>query len=118
MREREGMKPMSVGKQPAMPSPPAGLLPPGLEAYRRTPDFTETTIPHGLRQAHSTKAGVWGLIHVLDGQLLYKVTDDRRVPTENLLAAGGAPGIVEPEILHQVAPDGAVRFYVEFFRRP
>ena len=26
------------------------------------------------------------------------------------------PGIVVPEVLHHVAPVGAVRFYVEFYR--
>jgi hypothetical protein len=34
-------------------------LPPGLTAYRRTPVFTETTLPAALRQRHRTKAGVW-----------------------------------------------------------
>ncbi|MGA8400627.1 MAG: DUF1971 domain-containing protein, partial [Stellaceae bacterium] len=36
-------------------------LPPGLVAYRRTPIFTETTLPNGLRHRHRTKAGVWAL---------------------------------------------------------
>src|SRR5687767_15174268 len=108
---------MSESKR-AMPSPAAERLPPGLEPYRRTADFTETTVPGGLLQAHSTKVGVWGLIHVLDGRLLYEVTDDRRLPSRRVLAPGGAPGVVEPQILHRVAPDGSVRFYVEFFRQP
>jgi tellurite resistance-related uncharacterized protein len=105
----------------AEPSPrplPADRLPAGLEAYRRTPEFSEASVPTGLLRAHSTKAGVWGLIRVLEGQLLYQVTDLRRVPTERLLAAGDTPGVVEPEILHQVEPKGSVRFFVEFFREP
>ena len=75
-------------------------------------------MPKGLLQAHSTKASVWGLIRVLEGQLLYQVTDHRRVPTERLLGACDAPGVVEPEILQQVEPKGRVRFFVEFFREP
>jgi tellurite resistance-related uncharacterized protein len=97
---------------------PADELPPGLEAYRRTPEFSEVSVPKGLLQEHSTKAGVWGLIRVVEGQLLYRITDHRRVSTERLLGAGDAPGVVEPEILHRVEPKGRVRFFVEFFREP
>lgn len=97
---------------------PADRLPEGLEAYRSTPEFDEASVPAGLLRAHSTKAEVWGLIRVLEGRLLYKVTDHRRVATECLLAADGKPGVVEPEILHQVEPSGRVRFFVEFFRKP
>lgn len=44
-------------------------LPQGLHAYRRTPEFTETTIPKTLLSAHTTKQGTWALIHVLEGRL-------------------------------------------------
>lgn len=100
------------------PSPcaPAEALPEGMTAYRRTPAFTEITIPNGLLRAHSTKAGTWGLIHVLEGALVYRVLDDRRTAVERRLEPGAAPGVVEPEILHEVAPQGSVLFYVEFFR--
>ena len=94
---------------------PATRLPDGLAAYRRTPEFTEATIPAGLKRAHSTKHGVWGLIHVLEGQLRYRILDERRNPEETLLAPGLPPGIVEPTILHEVEPVGSVRFQVEFF---
>jgi tellurite resistance-related uncharacterized protein len=97
---------------------PAERLPAGLEAYRRTPEFSEESVPEGLLRDHSTKAGVWGLIRIVEGQLLYRVTDRRRAPTERLLDAGDRPGVVEPEILHKVEPTGRVRFFVEFFREP
>ncbi|MBT3307566.1 MAG: DUF1971 domain-containing protein, partial [Alphaproteobacteria bacterium] len=48
-------------------------LPSPLKAYRRTPVFTEDTIPKGLRNEHSTKPGVWGVIHVMSGTLLYTI---------------------------------------------
>ncbi|MBV9778213.1 MAG: DUF1971 domain-containing protein [Acetobacteraceae bacterium] len=35
-----------------------GGPPPGCEAYRRTPVFTEATIPSGLLRAHRTAPGV------------------------------------------------------------
>jgi tellurite resistance-related uncharacterized protein len=91
-------------------------LPAAARPYRRTPEFTAATIPAGLLKTHCTKAGVWGLIHVLEGALLYRVTDPRRPAAETLLTPGAAPGVVEPTILHEVAPRGPVRFYVEFHR--
>lgn len=107
------------GREPAVaPCPAADRLPAGLESYRRTPEFTEADVPAGLLRDHSTKAGVWGLIQVRGGRLRYKVTDPRRLPSERLLTAEAAPGVVEPGIVHQVAPDGAVRFHVQFFREP
>ncbi len=112
------MKSGSIDGEPGGLPLPADQLPAGLEAYRRTPEFTEASVPKGLLQAHSTKPGVWGLIHALEGRLLYQVTDHRRVPTDRVLVGGDMPGVVEPEIVHQVEPQGRVRFYVEFFREP
>ena len=108
--------PESVEEESSRLPFPAERLPGGVEAYRRTPEFSEVSVPKGLLQTHSTKAGVWGLIRVVEGQLLYQVTDQRRMPTDRLLAAGDTPGVVEPEILHRVEPMGKVCFYVEFFR--
>lgn len=99
--------------------PPATLyavtnLPPDLEAYRQTPVFDEATIPEGLLRRHTTKAGVWGRIRVLEGELLYRelepsLREDRLVP--------GRDGFVAPQVPHEVEPIGRVRFYVEFLRR-
>jgi tellurite resistance-related uncharacterized protein len=96
----------------------ASMLPPGLVAYRRTAEFTEADVPRGLLRAHSTKPGAWGVIHVLEGRLAYRITDPRRARSEVVLTADGEPGVVEPTILHEVEPMGAVRFYVEFLRAP
>ena len=90
-------------------------LPAGASPYRRTDTFTEETVPAALRRSHSTKDGVWGLIHVLEGRLAYRICDARRLAHESVLAPG-APGVVEPTILHEVEPLGPVRFYVEFHR--
>jgi tellurite resistance-related uncharacterized protein len=92
-------------------------LPEGLESYKRTPTFTEASVPAGLLQDHSTKEGTWGMIHVEEGRLRYVVSDPRRQRSEWILTAGGTPGVVEPTIQHHVQPLGAVRFYVEFLRR-
>jgi tellurite resistance-related uncharacterized protein len=92
------------------------VLPDGAESYARTPEFTEVTLPAKLRGDHDTKPGTWGLIHVAEGALRYRVTDPRREPLEALLTPTSPPGIVEPTILHHVESVGAVRFHVEFFR--
>lgn len=94
----------------------AQAVPPGAEPYKRTQSFNEATVPAALLQDHSTKAGVWGLIRVEQGQLRYMVTDPRRAPGERVLTSDGPLGVVEPTILHRVEPLGAVRFHVEFLR--
>jgi tellurite resistance-related uncharacterized protein len=95
---------------------PAAVLPEGLDAYKRTPVFTEATVPAGLLRDHRTKEGVWGLIQVVEGELLYRI-DDRRRAYREYRVAPGTPGVVEPGVLHRVEPRGPVRFYVEFFRK-
>lgn len=90
--------------------------PPPLQPYRRTPEFTEATVPPGLLKAHTTKDGTWALIHVLEGRLAYRIEDPRRPASDLVLTPEGPPGVVEPTILHAVTPLGAVRFYVEFCR--
>ncbi len=88
-------------------------LPEGATAYKRTPDFDQASIPAALKKDHSTKAGVWGLIHVLEGSLRYIV--EPPLAREQVLGPG-APGVVVPEVLHHVVPEGDVRFFVEFHR--
>lgn len=91
-------------------------LPEGLAPYRRTPTFTETSVPAALLADHDTKAGTWGLIHVAEGRLGYRVTDPRRAPLDVVLTPDSPPGVVEPTIRHHVEPIGPVRFAVEFWR--
>ncbi|MPZ37169.1 MAG: DUF1971 domain-containing protein [Rhizobiales bacterium] len=88
-------------------------LPAGLVAYGRSPDFTPETLPTKLQAAHSTKAGTWGLLHVLEGTVLYRLE-----PPHNgeQLAAAGESVVIESGILHRVAFVEPGRFYVEFYR--
>ena len=87
--------------------------PDGLAAYRRTPEFDETTIPAGLRSEHATKRGAWARIHVRSGTLRYHVG----APIHRSLRIDSASsGIVVPEVPHRVEPEGPVRFFVEFSR--
>ena len=88
-------------------------LPDNVSPYKKTPVFTEVTLPNGLRNDHATKAGVWGLIHIEAGRLLYEVADTGEAIE---LAPGEPHGVIEPEVRHRVTPIGEVRFYVEFHR--
>lgn len=87
-------------------------LPQGLTAYKRTPIFDSEALPSALRQNHSTKPGVWALIHVLEGRLAYTILEPR---AEHILGPD-TPGVVQPEQPHRVEPLGKVRFFVEFYR--
>jgi len=90
-------------------------MPDGWVAYKRTAEFDDGSIPAGLRKNHSTKRGVWAVIRVLSGRLRYRIEG---LGGRELLLDPTAPGIVLPEALHHVEPDGPVRFFVEFYRRP
>ncbi|XXX78233.1 DUF3565 domain-containing protein [Sorangium sp. So ce134] len=89
-------------------------MPAGLTAYKRTAEFDEGTIPGGLRKDHATKPGVWGVIRVVSGRLRYRIDGP---PGRDLLLTPETPGIIAPEVLHHVEPDGPVRFFVEFHRK-
>ncbi len=87
-------------------------LPDHVRAYKRTASFTEATAPKGLLSAHRTARGVWAKIHVEKGALVYTVGG------ENYHLKPGLPGIIEPEVEHFVTPQGAVEFFVEFYKAP
>lgn len=87
-------------------------LPDSFIAYKRTPVFTEETLPLGLRKDHSTRAGVWAKIMVAEGKVRYRVS---ALKTDIELSPDRI-GIVVPEVLHSVQPLGVVRFFVEFYK--
>jgi len=90
-------------------------LPPNVVAYKRTPEFTEHSVPNALLGSHTTKVGVWGLIVILEGSLIYRILEPQ---VEEVLLTPRSKGVVEPAVPHQVAPVDRVRFYVEFYRHP
>jgi tellurite resistance-related uncharacterized protein len=79
--------------------------------YRITAVFDETTLPTALRREHRTKAGVWGLVRVLEGRLRLAYADG----TQDIILGPEAPGLVRPEQAHLVEPLGAMRMQVEFY---
>ncbi|WP_298921001.1 DUF1971 domain-containing protein [uncultured Roseobacter sp.] len=88
-------------------------LPETVEKYSQSPVFTQDTIPAALQRDHNTKPSVWGLIVVSDGALIY--TRNEHAPQK---IPAGEVATIYPEEPHHVAPDGEVRFQVEFYREP
>ena len=69
-------------------------LPASVAFYKSTPEFTETSVPAGLRRDHTTAAGVRAGIVVLEGELDYCAGEPKRrsVGPEIFLDAGVRPG--------------------------
>lgn len=88
-------------------------LPTDVTAYKKTPEFDETSIPKGLLKAHQTKEGVWGKIVILEGQLEYKINEPE---IEITILDQHNHGVVEPTIFHEVKAVDHVKFYVEFYK--
>ena len=84
-----------------------------LDPYKCTPVFDQDTLPAGLRLEHRTKAGVWGIIRVLEGRLCYRLLD----PISETILDLDHPGFVLPDQPHSVEPLGAVQMQVEFYDR-
>ena len=113
-------------------------IPNGYAPYRRTPLFTNDSIPKGLQSRHTTKKGVWGIIHVRSGSLRYRIHEP--YCTETILVGDSGAfarasgrltpraiaspaenrqrqGIVLPEVEHEVEPIDNVEFFVEFWKK-
>lgn len=88
-------------------------IPPECRSYKKTPVFSEDTVPAGLLRAHRTKSGTWGRIVVLEGALIYRILEPE---LETHFLNSEQSGVVEPEVLHEVEPNGKVKFYVDFHR--
>jgi hemoglobin len=88
-------------------------LPVNFIAYGRSPDFSSDNLPAKLRTAHSTKAGTWGLLHVLEGTLRYRLEPPHQ--GERLVSAGETV-VIESEVPHRVEFVMPGRMFVEFYR--
>jgi len=82
--------------------------------YRSTPVFDETSLPAALRKEHTTKAGVWGVIRVIEGRLKLTYLN----PPSELVLEAGQHGIVQPEQPHFVEPLGTMKMQVDFHDQP
>ena len=88
-------------------------LPDGVEVYKETAVFDESTVPAGLLASHSLRAGTWGRIVVLEGKVDYVIEDD---PPLAFVLRPGVDGTVAPESPHHVRLQPGARFKVCFLR--
>lgn len=84
------------------------------EPYHSTPVFDEQTLPSVLRKQHDTKAGVWGVIRVLEGRLKLTLLD----PVEERILEPGNPGVILPQQPHFVTPLGTMKMQIDFHDGP
>ena len=82
--------------------------------YRSTPVFDETSLPGALRREHRTKAGVWGVIRVLEGRVRLVILE----PASEMVLSPDVPRRVLPEQPHLVEPLGPIRMQVDFHDGP
>ena len=82
------------------------------QAYKTTPVFDQDSLPQALRNAHNTKAGVWGLLRVLEGEVTL-VFDE---PAREIVVSPAAPCEIPPQAWHHVEVTGPMRMQVEFYR--
>jgi hemoglobin len=103
---------MAQAEIPQIPTVrPAGETAAESGPYASSPVFDQTHLPAALRRAHATKAGVWAVIRVLEGQVRYRIeTEDHDV-----MLSPDVPGLVRPQEPHHVEALGAVRMQVEFY---
>lgn len=89
-------------------------IPDNYAPYKRTPLFTTRTIPAGLLSRHSVKRGIWGMIHVEQGNLRYQIYEPLN---REIVIESGQSAVILPEVFHKVVPMDTVEFWVEFWQK-
>lgn len=82
--------------------------------YRSTPLFDEVSLPAALRARHNTKAGVWGVVRVIEGRLKLTYLD----PVTEVILDPATPGLLGPQQPHFVEPLGPMKMQVDFYDSP
>ncbi|MGT2930317.1 SAM-dependent methyltransferase TehB [Streptococcus dentasini] len=88
--------------------------------YKRMPNWTATTIPNTFIKKHNTKAGTWGKLTILSGQLIYYVLDNEgQVLGQTSFDKDSRPPLVPPQVWHRIeAASSDLEFYLEFYCLP
>ena len=104
-----------INRAKAMNTPSPSLeQPPAPAPYRSTPVFDASSLPAALRAEHSLKAGTWGLIQVLEGEVRLTYRD----PHMTIVLSPGTPGRIGPQQVHFVEPLGPMKMRVDFYNEP
>ena len=116
----ESMKPCLSNGIPSNIIGPSqwNLLTDAHKACKTTKIFTKNTVPRGLTSRHNTKQGVFGLIHVIEGELKLTVFANKNEikQDEIFIVKKGQCAITAPQQWHKVSANSQdMKFYVEFW---
>lgn len=81
------------------------------QPYKTTAVWDQDSLPQAIRGAHNTKAGTWGLLRVLEGDVRLVFHE----PARELVVTPDAPGEIPPQAWHHVEVTGPMRMQVEFY---
>jgi len=87
-------------------------LPDGLTLARSTPEFTATDLPAGLLAEHHLAAGVWGVLRVARGRVVFVA----EASGEHRIVLAGESQVIEPEVPHHIEPLDDVALAIDFYR--
>jgi tellurite methyltransferase len=90
-----------------------GELPVAVRWVRNTEVWDQESMPQGLRRAHRLAAGTWGRVVVVKGRLRFTAVT---TPPTDVVLGPGSVHTIAPEVVHDVQPEGAVHFRLQFFR--
>jgi tellurite resistance-related uncharacterized protein len=102
-----------IGSLLACPLCESAELPEDLAFVRRSPEWSQETVPAGLLGSHRLAEGSWGRLIVLSGRLGFSAATEPPINTE--LAAQMTQAI-PPGVEHGLRLIGPVRFAIDFFR--
>lgn len=81
------------------------------EPYAKSLVFDEQTLPDALRNDHRTKAGTWGLLRVIEGEVRLIFVD----PPSDHHVTPDKPAPIAPQAMHHVVTMGPMSMQVEFY---
>jgi tellurite resistance-related uncharacterized protein len=90
-------------------------LPAALELVRTAGPFDPDTLPAALRRAHVVADRTWGLLRVLEGEVVFAI--ETTPPFSARLDAGDEQPI-PPAVAHLLRVDAPVRLTIDFLVRP
>jgi len=86
-------------------------LPNGVEPYGQSPIFTAKTVPAKLLSVHDLKAGTWGRLNVMKGEVTYYLEGGVQ---DGVIIQAGHKHIIQPEERHYISVSEMCEFFIEF----
>jgi len=93
---------------------PVTHIPKDAKCYARSPDFNRKTVPEKLLSDHNLKAGTWGKLIVIRGEIRY-FNAGSKAPDAIILAPESH--VIPTQQMHFIQVSEEAEFYIEFWRR-